>query len=349
MKRFVCLTGRPHTPNAPRDSGDLECRLWRDMMARARKRKGLPVHGWLAVDKPVEMTSTQIVGRLKRLFNAQKAGHGGTLDPLADGVLPIAFGEATKTAQWAMDCDKEYVFTISWGASTDTQDREGAIIRRSDARPDAASIETILANYIGTISQVPPKYSAIKVDGARAYDLARGGEAFELKARDITVYETELVSLPDRDHAIIRVCSGKGFYVRSFARDLAADLGVEGHVSKLRRTRVGMLDEASTVTLEDIERCAAEAGDLEGLLKPIETVLDGLPSVAINPAEAADLRHGREILLLPHIIEQWRADQAQLAMDGGDDRTTLAMCDETAVAIGEVRVGKFKPQRVFQL
>lgn len=318
-------------------------------MARARKRKGLPVHGWLAIDKPLEMTSTQVVGRLKRLFNAQKAGHGGTLDPLADGILPIAFGEATKTSQWAMDCDKEYVFTICWGVSTDTQDREGAVTRQSDARPDAASIEAVLANYIGTISQVPPKYSAIKVDGARAYDLAREGEAFELKARDIKVYEADLVSLPDHDHATIRVRTGKGFYVRSFARDLAADLGVEGHVCKLRRTRVGALDETNALRLEDIERWADTADDLKSLLMPVETVLDSLPSVTINAGEAADLRHGREIILLPHIVEKWREDQARLAIDDADDRTALAMCGETAIAIGEVRVGRFKPHRVFQL
>ena len=218
-------------------------------MARNRKRKGDPVHGWLALDKPVDVTSTQAVGILKRLYNAQKVGHGGTLDPLASGVLPIAFGEATKTVQWVMDGDKEYVFTIEWGTSTLTQDREGEVVATSDVRPTRAAIEEALKAFIGEIEQVPPKYSAIKVDGARAYDLARDGEEFELKSRPVMVHEASLRDAPDADHAVVHVRTGKGFYVRAMARDLAFALNTEGHVSDLRRTRVGALTEAGAIGL----------------------------------------------------------------------------------------------------
>ena len=314
-------------------------------MGRQRKRKGDPVHGWLAVDKPVEVTSTQVVGILKRLYNAQKAGHGGTLDPLADGILPIAFGEATKTAQWAMDCDKEYVFTIEWGTSTASQDKEGEVIASSDVRPSRDQIEAALPSFVGDIEQVPPKYSAIKIQGARAYDLVRDGEEFEIPSRQVTVYESELVDTPDQDHATLRVVSGKGFYVRAMARDLAAMLGTEGHVSALRRTRVGALDEPSSITLADLEALAEDKEALIATLKPLETILDDIPKIEIDRGDAEALKLGREVVLLPHIIEQWRAE-ADL---DSDDRLALAMADQQAVALGEVRAGRFQPRKVFQL
>jgi tRNA pseudouridine55 synthase len=314
-------------------------------MGRQRKRKGDPVHGWLAVDKPVEVTSTQVVGILKRLYNAQKAGHGGTLDPLADGILPIAFGEATKTAQWAMDCDKEYVFTIEWGTSTASQDKEGEVIASSDVRPSREQIEAALPSFVGDIEQVPPKYSAIKIQGARAYDLVRDGEEFEIPSRQVTVYGAELVDAPDQDHATLRVVSGKGFYVRAMARDLAAMLGTEGHVSALRRTRVGALDEPSSITLADLEALAEDKEALIATLKPLETILDDIPKIEIDRGDAEALKLGREVVLLPHIIEQWRAE-ADLE---SDDRLALAMTDQQAVALGEVRAGRFQPRKVFQL
>lgn len=313
-------------------------------MGRQRKRKGDPVHGWIAVDKPVDITSTKVVGILKRLLNAQKAGHGGTLDPLADGILPIAFGEATKTSQWAMDCDKEYVFTIEWGTSTASQDKEGDVIATSDVRPSREDIEAALPQFIGDIAQVPPKYSAIKVDGERAYDLARDGEAFELPSRDVTVYEAEIADLSDPDHVTLRVVSGKGFYVRAMARDLAQTLGAEGHVSQLRRTRVGALDEASSVTLAELEACAEQKDRLYGYLQPLETVLDDVPVIDIEAADVAYLRQGREIVLLPHQIEAWRAELT--AQD--TDRMALTVNDDRAVALGEVRAGRFQPKKVFQ-
>lgn len=314
-------------------------------MGRQRKRKGDPVHGWLAVDKPVDVTSTQVVGILKRLYNAQKAGHGGTLDPLADGILPIAFGEATKTAQWAMDCDKEYVFTIEWGSSTASQDKEGEIIATSDVRPTREQIEAALPAFIGDIEQVPPKYSAIKIQGARAYDLARDGETFEIPSRQVTVYEAELVKVADADHATLRVVSGKGFYVRAMARDLATALGAEGHVSALRRTRVGALDEPASIKLSDLEALGEDKEALAAALKPIETILDDVPKIEIDRGDADALKLGREVVLLPHIVEQWRAE-ADL---DSDDRLALAVTDQTAVALGEVRAGRFQPRKVFQL
>lgn len=314
-------------------------------MGRQRKRKGDPVHGWLAVDKPVDVTSTQVVGILKRLYNAQKAGHGGTLDPLADGILPIAFGEATKTAQWAMDCDKEYVFTIEWGSSTASQDKEGEVIATSDVRPVREQIEAALPAFIGDIEQVPPKYSAIKIQGARAYDLARDGETFEIPSRQVTVYEAELVKVADADHATLRVVSGKGFYVRAMARDLATALGAEGHVSALRRTRVGALDEPASIKLSDLEALGEDKEALAAALKPIETILDDVPKIEIDRGDADALKLGREVVLLPHIVEQWRAE-ADL---DSDDRLALAVTDKQAVALGEVRAGRFQPRKVFQL
>lgn len=314
-------------------------------MGRQRKRKGDPVHGWLAVDKPVDVTSTQVVGILKRLFNAQKAGHGGTLDPLADGILPIAFGEATKTAQWAMDCDKEYIFTVEWGSSTASQDKEGEVIATSDVRPTKAELEAVLPDFIGDIQQVPPKYSAIKIDGERAYDLARDGEAFEIPSRQVTVYSAELVGEPTQSHATFRVVSGKGFYVRAMARDIAKAVGAEGHVSALRRTRVGPMDEGNSISLAELEAMAEDKEVLFEQLAPLETVLDDIPQISIDAGDAAALKHGREIVLLPHIVEQWRADKS----GDPEDRLALAMNDGLAVALGEVRAGRFQPSKVFQL
>lgn len=314
-------------------------------MGRQRKRKGDPVHGWLAVDKPVDVSSTRVVGILKRLFNAQKAGHGGTLDPLADGILPIAFGEATKTAQWAMDCDKEYVFTIEWGSSTASQDKEGEVIATSDIRPTREQIEAVLPDFIGDIQQIPPKFSAIKVAGERAYDLARDGEEFEIPSREVTVYEAELMETADAGHATFRVVSGKGFYIRALARDLATALGAEGHVSQLRRTRVGALDQDNAITLSALEALAEDRETLNTHLLPLETVLDDVPQISIDASDASALKQGREIVLLPHLVEQWRGEAEQF------DSGRLALCrnDDKAVALGEVRAGRFQPKKVFQL
>lgn len=310
-------------------------------MARNRKRKGDPVHGWLNLNKPADITSTQCVGILKRLYNAQKVGHGGTLDPLADGVLPIAFGEATKTSQWAMDGDKEYVFTIDWGVSTDSQDAEGAVISKSDTRPSCEAIEDWLSDFSGEVDQVPPKFSAIKVDGKRAYDLARDGETFELKSRSVTVYSAHLEDMPSADQSTIHVHCGKGFYVRALARDLAFDLGCDGHITRLTRTRVGSMTLDDAVSLEQL-REEEDKGELLSRLAPIQHVLTSLPRVQVSSVDASQIRLGRAVVLLPHIVEQWRAEC-------GEDRLSLAIDGNTAIALGEVRAGRFQPNKVFQL
>lgn len=319
-------------------------------MARQRKRKGDPVHGWLNIDKPRDITSTQVVGICKRLFNAQKVGHAGTLDPLADGVLPLAFGEATKTVAYAMDADKTYEFTIRWGASTDSQDTEGEVIATSGVRPDRAAIEAALEVFVGEIEQIPPKYSAIKVDGERAYDLARDGEEFELKGRPVEVFEAELLDVPDIDHTVIRIDSGKGFYVRALVRDLAAALGTEGHVVALHRTRVGPFERSRGVPLARLEEMAEAGEDIAKLLLPVEMALEDIPVVEIGGEDAFRLRQGREIVLLPHVAEALRDERRALEAEGVEtDRLALARHGKDAVALGEVRAGRFQPSRVFQL
>ncbi len=312
-------------------------------MSRQRKRKGEPVSGWLNFIKPADMTSTQAVGFLKRVFNAEKAGHAGTLDPLADGVLPIAFGEATKTVPWAMDCEKEYRFTIQWGVSTASIDAEGAVTATSDVRPARAAIEAALQGFSGVISQVPPNFSAIRTDGARAYDRARDGEVFELEARDVTVYAAALEDLPDADHCVLRVRSGKGFYVRAMARDLAAALGTEGHIVQLRRTLTGVFKYDRGVTKAEIEALGEDTVALKSLLQPLQSVLTGVPVLKISAPDVTQLRLGRSIVLLPHVVESWRA-----ARGTSEDRLVLVEHDGVAIALGEVRAGQFEPGRVFQ-
>jgi tRNA pseudouridine55 synthase len=313
-------------------------------MARMRKRKGEPISGWLNFDKPREMTSTQAVTVVKRLLNAEKAGHGGTLDPLATGILPIAFGEATKTVPWTMDAEKEYVFTIRWGISTASVDAEGTETAWSDVRPEKAAIAAALATFSGTILQVPPKFSAIKVDGQRAYDLAREGTEFELEGREVVVHDARLVGVPDADHAVIHVRTGKGFYVRALARDMAQMLGAEGHISALRRTRVGVFADGPSVTLDALQALHDDPAALRAALMPLQCVLTRVPVLRITGIDVGQLRQGREIVLLPHVMDAWQAARAA----DEEDRLALAECDGTAIALGEVRAGRFEPGRVFQ-
>lgn len=331
---FTIRSGRAFDPPAPD--------LLETALSRQRKRKGEPVTGWLNLFKPVDMTSTQAVAIIKRLFNAEKVGHGGTLDPLADGILPIALGEATKTVQWAMDAEKEYVFTIRWGVSTASQDAEAEVTATSDVRPPRDAVEAALINYIGTIKQIPPKFSAIKVAGERAYDLARGGEVFELEAREVDVHAAKVIGMPDADHSVIHVVSGKGFYVRAMARDLAADLGAEGHISQLRRTRVGAFDAAGAVSVADLQALADDRAGLFAHLKPLHAVLNSMPHLQVTAQDAGNLRQGRTIMLLPHVVERWRDGRGE-----DDDRMALALAGDDAVALGEVRAGHFEPVRVF--
>jgi len=307
-----------------------------------RRRKGEAVSGWINLDKPYDLTSTHAVGGVRRLFNAQKAGHAGTLDPLATGVLPIALGEATKTVPFLMDADKAYRFTIAWGRTTATHDREGETIAASDVRPSVAEVEALLPAFVGEVSQVPPAYSAIKVDGERAYDLARAGETVELAARIVTIHTARVVEAPDADHVTLEIECGKGTYVRAIARDLAERLGACGHVSALRRTRVGGFTEQSAVTLELLEDLGHKARQSEALL-PVETALDDIPELAVTAEDAFRLKQGRPIVLVPRQVE---AVKARLKPGS---RTVSAMAGGVVVALCEMRAGRLEPSRVFHL
>ena len=304
------------------------------------RRKGLAVSGWVCLDKPWNLGSTQAVSRVRRAFQAQKAGHAGTLDPLAEGVLPIALGEATKTVPFLMEASKTYRFTIAWGVETATFDTEGEITARSDVRPTPEAVMAALPRFLGEVQQVPPAYSAVKIDGERAYDLARDGESVEIAPRPVTIHRLELVAVPDVDHAVLVAECGKGTYVRAIARDLGRVLGVCGHVCALRRTRVGPFGEDDMISLERIEalchRAAAGEGHLADMLLPIETALDDIPALAVSPADAARLHRGQAVLLR-----------------GRDAAVTRGLVQVAAsgqlVALAEVDHGEIVPRRVFNL
>jgi tRNA pseudouridine55 synthase len=304
----------------------------------ARRRKGLPVHGWLIFDKPQGMTSTQAVARVKRLYDAAKAGHAGTLDPLATGVLPIALGEATKTVPFVVEGSKEYRFTVRFGAETDTDDSQGKPTDISETRPTGAEIEAKLPDFTGEIDQVPPRYSALKVDGARAYDLARDEEDFELAPRRVSIARLALVDHPDQDRCVLEARCGKGTYVRALARDLGRALGALGHVEALRRTRVGDFDEARAVTLATLDELAESGGHeaLMTVLEPVETALRDIPALVLSSPDADRLRRGQPVLL--------RGRDAPI-LEG----TVYAISRGTLVALGEVSKGEFKPRRIFNL
>ncbi len=318
-------------------------------MSRRQKKHGRPVNGWLVLDKPEGVTSTQAVAICRRVWDAQKCGHGGTLDPLASGILPIAFGEATKTVGYVMEADKDYVFTIRWGSSTTTQDREGEVTGTSDVRPGREAIEEVLKGFIGEIQQTPPQFSAIKVNGERAYDLARDGETVELEARTVVVHEARLLDCPSEDLAVFFVRCGKGFYIRALVRDIASALGAEGHVAALRRTRVGAFREENAIALSNLDEMSDKAA-LDGKLVPIETALDDIPALAVRGEEASRLRQGRDIVLLPHQVEAFREMRRPRVVNGEDaSRICLARDGDggAAIALGEVRAGRFTPVRVF--
>ena len=308
----------------------------------ARRKKGDLVNGWVCLDKPYELGSTDAVSKVRRLFNAQKAGHAGTLDPLASGILPIALGEATKTVPFMMEAQKVYRFTIAWGISTDSIDREGEIIGRSDVRPSVEAVRAVLPSFVGEIDQTPPQFSAIKVDGQRAYDLAREGVEFELASRKVTIHEAEVTDAPDADHVEITIRTGKGVYVRSMARDIAVLLGAEGHVSALRRERVGPFSTENAVTLDFLTDLVHRDAAFEGLL-PVATALDDIPELAITDQDAFSLRQGRPIVLLPRQVETLKSS----LRDGS--RTVSAFQGQTLVCLGQLRAGRLEPDRVFNL
>ena len=303
------------------------------------KKRGKPVHGWVVFDKPLGMSSTQGVGKVRWLFDAEKAGHGGTLDPLATGLLPIALGEATKTVQWAMDGRKKYQFRIKWGAETSTDDLEGEITATSVLRPNKISIESILGEFLGEITQIPPIYSALKIDGARAYDLARAGETPEMKPRLVLIEELRLLDGSDPEHADFEVVCGKGTYIRALARDIGRKLGCLGHLSLLRRTQVGPFTENDMISLESLEELSHKPDRdeaLQGVLRSIVTVLDGIPALAVMDGQAAQLRQGQSVLL--------RGANAPINCEA-----VLVTHEGRPLGICEIAQGSLKTKRLFNL
>jgi tRNA pseudouridine55 synthase len=301
-----------------------------------RRKKGNPVNGWLILDKPISMTSTQAVGAVRRAFDAQKAGHAGTLDPLATGVLPIALGEATKTVPFAVDGAKAYRFTVRWGAETDTDDAEGKVVATADTRPTPATITAALSAFIGEIQQRPPAFSAIKIDGERAYDLARAGAPVELEPRTVVIDALRLISTPDAETAVFEAECGKGTYVRAIARDLGRLLGCRGHVMALRRTAVGTFDEGRAVSFDQL-KAAVASGDparLAALLEPVEAALDDLTALPVSSDDAARLARGQSILI--------RGRDAPILTG-----PAFAVCKGRLVALGELERGELRPTRVF--
>ncbi|WP_029030021.1 tRNA pseudouridine(55) synthase TruB [Salinarimonas rosea] len=306
---------------------------------RPDRPKRRDVNGWLVLDKAIGVTSTQAVAMVKRAFNAKKAGHAGTLDPLASGILPIALGEATKTVPFVMDGRKAYLFTVSWGVETDTDDAEGRAVERSDARPSPAEIEAILPDFVGQIMQVPPRFSAIKIAGERAYDLARDGETVELVARPVEIDRISLVA-HHGDTSVFEAECGRGTYVRALARDFGRRLGCLGHVSSLRRTRVGPFTEEDTVGAEDLEafRAAVEAGEspaLADLVLPVQTALGELESVPVSRDAAARLMRGQSVILR--------------GRDAPVEGQAYATFGGILVSTGTIERGEFVPHRVFNL
>ncbi|PWE56273.1 tRNA pseudouridine(55) synthase TruB [Metarhizobium album] len=309
-------------------------------MSKPRKPKGRPISGWLILDKPVDFGSTEAVSKIKWLFNAQKAGHAGTLDPLASGMLPIALGDATKTVPYVMDGRKIYEFTVSWGEERSTDDLEGDVTQSSDRRPTEEAIRALLPNYTGTISQIPPQFSAIKIDGNRAYDLAREGEVVEIPSREVEVFRLTLLACPDADTAHFEVECGKGTYVRALARDFGRDLGCYGHISQLRRTFVApfaeevMVPLATLTALEAIEDRDERIAALDAFLIDTGEALSALPHIVISDDQAHRLKMGNPILL--------RGRDAPVA-----ESEAYATARGKLIAIGEIGEGEFRPKRVF--
>ena len=320
----------------------------------ARRKKGNPVHGWISLDKPKGLTSTQAVARVRRFFDAQKAGHAGTLDPLATGILPIALGEATKTVPFVMDRDKVYRFLIRWGEARTTDDAEGEVIQTSDVRPSEAAVSAALPSFVGEIWQTPPKFSAIKIDGERAYDIAREGGEVEIEPRLVEIYEANYLGSPDPDHTELEVVCGKGTYVRSLARDLGQMLGTCGHIAELRRTRVGPFEEKSAISLEMLEALGDSPRHLESLF-PVETVLDDIPALAVSGDQAARLRQGRSVIVRPQAFLAEPAPHGAIALgavaEPEDDEPDIAYAMEKGrlVALGQIVAGEFHPTRVFRI
>jgi tRNA pseudouridine55 synthase len=294
------------------------------------RSRRVDVNGWVVLDKPVGITSTHAVSRLKHIYNGKKAGHAGTLDPLASGILPIAFGEATKTVPFVQDGEKAYRFTVLWGAETDTDDADGTVVARAEQRPTREAIEALLPRFIGAVAQKPPAFSAIKINGERAYDLARDGETVDLAPRVVTIHELAITAMDDETTVFEARC-GKGTYVRAIARDLGRALGCFGHVAALRRTRVGPFVEADAVPLAALE----DPSVAEGALRRVEAGLGELTRILVDRSDAARLRRGQGMLL-----------RGADAPAGGQ---AYAACGGVVIAIGPIEGGELVPTRVFNL
>lgn len=297
-----------------------------------RKRKGRDISGWLVVDKPAGMTSTAVVNKVRWAFQAKKAGHAGTLDPEATGVLAVALGEATKTVPYITDALKAYAFSVRLGQATNTDDAEGEVIAQSDTRPGDDAIKDALGQFVGDIQQVPPKFSAVKIDGQRAYKLAREGEDVEIAARPLWVEELVMTDRPDVDHVTLEMICGKGGYVRAIARDLGAALGCHGHVVWLRRLWSGPFEAGDGISIEEIDRLA-HAPELDDFLRPLEEGLTELPMLACTPEGAARLRNGNPGMVIAQDVEY--GDECWAALEG------------QAVAVGRYKAGELHPSRVF--
>lgn len=310
----------------------------------ARRKKGDHISGWINLDKPYGMTSTQAIGKVRRILNAQKIGHAGTLDPLATGVLPIAVGEATKTISFAQDDIKTYHFTIQWGEQRDTDDMEGKVIATSDHRPTAEDITALLAQYTGEIQQIPPNFSAIKINGERAYDIARDGEIPELKPRTVYIEELELLEARADDADFTMTC-GKGTYVRSLARDIGNDLGTKGFISALRREKVGNFTAKDAISLDKLSDMDYVSARSECLL-PLQIVLDDIPALDLKEEETTRIRNGQALSFVS------RPDFERLTKIGlGSKESTIALAthDDAPVALIEQTRADVKPVRVFNM
>ncbi|HWA70270.1 MAG TPA: tRNA pseudouridine(55) synthase TruB [Rhizomicrobium sp.] len=308
-----------------------------------RRKKGNPVHGWVILDKPLGMGSTQAVAAIRRIFDAKKAGHAGTLDPMATGILAIALGEATKTVPYAMDCDKTYRFTATWGEARDSDDAEGRVTGTSPERPTREAIEALLPRFTGVLNQTPPAYSAIKVGGVRAYDLAREGETVTLEPRQVEVFEARLLGVT-ADTAEFEIRCGKGTYVRSWVRDIAIALGTLGHVCALRRTALGGWEEKDAVALDTLTPFMHSPAAF-GYLRPLATALDGIPALAVSGPDTVRIRSGNPILIRANLFAKMKDGFG----DGELSGLTVFLKDEdgSPVALAEIAEGELRPFRVF--
>lgn len=305
-------------------------------MSRQRKKKGRPVSGWIILDKPAGIGSTQCVAKIKWLYKAAKAGHAGTLDPLASGMLPIALGEATKTVPYVMEGRKTYRFAVTWGMETNTDDLEGEAVNTSDRRPDGDAIRAVMGKYRGVISQVPPAYSAIKINGERAYKLARDGEEVVIEPREVEIHRFDLVEIRSADTAVFEVECGKGTYVRALARDMGRDLDCFGHISELRRTAVEPFDEADLVPLDRLTALEGDLDALDGEVLATGIAVESLPEISVGREQAIRIRAGNPVIL-----------RGRDAIAEAEE--AVASCGNELIAIGSVEQGSFLPKRVFRV